>query len=71
MKNTGHDVRRYKISGGELSYQKRLQVAPIEHRYGQKVIKYGCPICEAAGLLHQVQRRDSFCPNCGVNLFWE
>lgn len=59
----------------ELSYKAVVRLYPVEHHYERPgetpYVKYGCQVCEAVGLKHQVHPVDTRCPNCGVNLLWE
>lgn len=63
-----------KIIKAECAYQRIIYINPVEHHYedpGEKpYIKYGCPVCEAVGNLHQVTPGEENCPLCGVNLSW-
>lgn len=33
-------------------------------------VKYICPVCEEAGLPHQLEHGIKSCPICGVHLCW-
>lgn len=64
-----------KIIEAEYAYQRITYINPVEHHYeepGEKpYIKYGCPVCEALGNLHQVTPGEENCPLCGVNFNWK
>lgn len=69
------DIEKHKIyNEGELICRVILRIAPVEHHYedaGENpYIKYGCPICEAAGIHHSFYQGCPCCPVCGVNLLW-
>ncbi len=49
--------------------------AQVKERHYEEVgkppyIKYVCPICEEAGLPHQLEHCVKRCPICGVYLYW-
>lgn len=62
------------VKGADVAYRRTTSVKPTEHHYeepGEKpYIKYSCPVCEALGNLHQVNRIVQNCPVCGVQLYW-
>ncbi|MEK4983642.1 AbrB/MazE/SpoVT family DNA-binding domain-containing protein [Bacillus sp. FSL K6-6540] len=63
-----------KVMDSEYAYQRSAFVRPIEHHYDNgeaSYIKYGCPVCEILGNVHQVLVGTSNCPLCNVNLLWE
>ena len=63
-----------KTKDAAYAYQRTTSVKPTEHHYEEPgeepYIKYGCPVCEAVGNLHQVAHGEEKCPLCGVNLYW-
>ena len=64
-----------KVTEAEHTYQRITYINPTEHHYEDSgevpYIKYGCPVCESLGNIHQVTHGDKNCPLCGVNLSWE
>ena len=62
------------VKDSEYAYRRITRVCPIKHHYeesGEKpYIKYGCPVCEALGNIHQIRPEEESCPLCGVNLSW-
>lgn len=70
------NIKNHKIDyEGELFCKVTLRIAPVEHHYendkGEPYIKYGCPICEAAGIRHSIYQGCRRCPVCGAYLLWE
>lgn len=55
-------------------YKAKVAVRVIERHYENEgeppYIKYICPVCAEAGVLHQLEHRTNSCPICGVNLDW-
>lgn len=55
-------------------HDAKVAVKVIERHYedvgNPPYIKYVCPVCEEAGLPHQLERGVKSCPICGVSLFW-
>lgn len=64
-----------KVTAANYAYQRAAYVRPIEHHYASEgeaaYVKYGCPVCEMLGNIHQVAAGESNCPSCNVNLYWE
>lgn len=63
------------VTDAQYAYQRMTQICPVEHHYEDEgetpYIKYGCPICESLGNVHQLTPTESNCPICGVKLCWE
>lgn len=63
------------VKEAEHCYQRIAHVRPTERHYEEPgeepYIKYGCPVCEALGNIHQVTPGEKNCPLCSVNLSWE
>lgn len=56
-------------------YEAKVAARVIERHYEDvgdpcQYIKYVCPVCEEAGLPHQLERGVRSCPICGVRLYW-
>jgi len=63
------------ISFSGKIYNSKVAVKVIERHYEDigdphEYIKYVCPICEEAGLPHQLEKNIKTCPICGINLYW-
>ena len=54
-------------------YMKITKIKPLAYHYMSNgaYIKYFCPVCEAVGNKHQLNRNEENCPLCNVNLLWD
>ena len=63
------------VKDSRLVHDRCVRVRPVEHHYEDKgekpYIKYGCPVCEALGNMHQLLQGVDHCMLCGVKLAWE
>ena len=56
-------------------HEAKVAVRVIERHYEDvgdptPYVKYVCPVCQEAGLPHQLEHGIKSCPICGVNLYW-
>lgn len=62
------------VSFHDKIYKAKVAALVSERHYEDTgeppCVKYVCPVCEEAGLPHQLEHGVKSCPICGVHLYW-